>query len=195
MKYVGLQDENTGPSAAPMTMSPHMPPRWFPAASSLLPPIFKDAGTTASQSPGKNMKRPTMTSMPPETICQNSAGTLTNAVETFSASVNMNTDAASESVMAIARRGFAAPLTLPPMTTGKSGSMHGASTVSAPATNEIKSNVIPPSYLAYAGCKGSYTQPFIRIYLAARCTRRDGGRSNRCASAPPAAGYRRDCFH
>ena len=63
-------------------------------------------------------------------------------VEAFRRSVKMTTDTARDAVMTYGFHLERTSETEPPTITGRSGSTHGASTVSTPATNEIKRNVM-----------------------------------------------------
>ena len=86
---------------------------------------------------GNNVTSPKIISRPPEIICQKLCGTFIKSVETLRRSVNKNTDAPSEAEITNARRTLLSPETEPPIMTGRSGKVQGASTVSKPATNAI----------------------------------------------------------
>jgi hypothetical protein len=143
MKYVGLQVENTGPSAAPTTISPHVLCFINPLDMSLFESWFAFARPgIKSQSFGKRKSNPTIRRMPPESQSQNICGTEINAVETLMRNVNIKTETPSERVTIAARLKLLPPASEPPTITGKSGNTHGESTVSTPATNEMRKSVM-----------------------------------------------------
>jgi len=81
--------------------------------------------------------------MLPENHVQKLSGIVMNNVVAFKSKVNNITDIDNDVITTIAR--FETPRLVPsavPITTGKSGSMHGARIVNTPARMEIKKNNI-----------------------------------------------------
>ncbi len=144
-KYVGLQEENTGPKEAPIIMSPQKLSFFTPCASTLLD--FRLSARLSfieifSHRDGKRVMSPNMIRIPPERYCQNVGGMLIKTVATFRIKVKRMTETVREAVITY---GFSFDLTSEtelPMITGSNGSTQGASTVSIPAINEISKKVI-----------------------------------------------------
>ena len=96
-----------------------------------------------------------------------------SAVEALSASVKINTDAPSDKVI------ISGVLRLPcatdrPMTTGKIGRTHGASTVSAPARKDMSRRVMGrENYLIFAAISATVALPLHELIIlpcASTCT-------------------------
>src|ERR1700749_3897827 len=104
MKYVGLQVEKTGPSAAPTSTSPQALCFMKPADIALLEFIFHFAvNGSESHNFGKTITRPTTMISTPENVVQNHAGTLMKAVDTFNIRVKRKTEMPREIVTVSAR--------------------------------------------------------------------------------------------
>ena len=91
--------------------------------------------------PGNSSVAPNIMRIPPESKLQKLSGIMMNAVETLSRKVKTTIDTANEptTIYGVA---LLLPETDVPITTGKSGRMQGASTVSTPAKNEMMRNAI-----------------------------------------------------
>jgi len=92
---------------------------------------------------GNTIALPTRIITIPEKLVQNITGILIKSVDAFRSNVNTITDTKRDPITVIAR--IEIPL-LPssdaPMTTGRSGNMHGASTVNTPARTDITKKII-----------------------------------------------------
>ena len=88
--------------------------------------------------------------MPPERYDQNCGGTIMSAVDTFRRKVNriIETPKDATTMYGVHRL---LPDAEEPITTGKRGRMHGASTVSTPAINETMRNAM---LLYFRNCRG-----------------------------------------
>jgi len=94
-----------------------------------------------SHSWGRNNTRPNATRIPPEIYPQTYGGMAIKAVDALRRYVKSRIESAREPMTMNGVALLRAP-TLLPITTGKSGKIHGASTVSTPAMNETMSSVI-----------------------------------------------------
>ena len=108
-----------------------------------------------SQSPGNASVTPKNITMTADRYDHTSGGIVINAVETFNTKVKTMTDAAKEPTTMYGVHQLR-PLKDEPMTTGRSGSIHGAKTVRTPAINEITRNVI---YLMFARKEARVGEP------------------------------------
>lgn len=79
--------------------------------------------------------------IPPENQFQNDCGICMSTVEALSKSVKRITEPPRAMQIVYARRHPPPLATEPPTITGKSGSTHGASTVSTPAMKEIRKSI------------------------------------------------------
>lgn len=141
-KYVGEQVEKTGPSAAPTTTSPQILFFLWPLPRSLLELIvaFERPGIL-SHTFGKSKVIPKNTKIPPERYVQKLCGIEIKAVDAFNKNVKRIIDAPSEATT-IYGVALLRPDADDPITTGNSGRIHGAKTVSTPAINAIAKKVI-----------------------------------------------------
>ena len=96
---------------------------------------------------GKSVTRPKIISRPPENTCQKLCGTAIKSVDALRRSVKRKTDVPSEVAITSARLTLLSPDTEPPIITGKSGRVQGASTVSKPATKAMSKSVMPIVYV------------------------------------------------
>jgi len=94
-----------------------------------------------SQSCGKVRISPKPVRIAPEIYAQNEGGIVINAVDTLSRKVKTKIETAKEPMTIKGVSLLRAPA-LVPSTTGKSGKMHGAKTVKAPATKDSVRKVI-----------------------------------------------------
>jgi hypothetical protein len=94
-----------------------------------------------SQIFGRSNVRPKNTKIPPERYIQKLCGIEIKAVDAFSRNVKRIIDAPSEATT-IYGVALLRPDADDPITTGNSGSMHGASTVRTPAIKAIARKVI-----------------------------------------------------
>ena len=96
--------------------------------------------------------------MTADTVDQKVGGTLTNAVLTLSINVNAMTETPRDAMTTSARRILFSPDNDPPTITGNNEIVHGASTVSTPASNESKNSIICSAvYTPTAVCKAYFT--------------------------------------
>lgn len=140
IKYVGLQVENTGPSAEPTITSPQKLFLELPLPSIILNFILNFARKLEDQILGKIVINPRIIMSPPDKYFQVLSGMFIKRELAFNSKVNTITDTPSESITV----NIFFILTLLslvssdlPIIIGKSGSMHGASTVSIPAIKQI----------------------------------------------------------
>src|SRR3989344_1492930 len=140
-KYVGLQLENTGPSAAPINTSPQKEFCRYPAPSNLLDSRFNTlTNPSRSHNCGNTITMPNRMRITPEMSCHVLCGMLMKTVLTLRSTVNKITERPSDAVMVYARLRLP-PATDPPTITGRSGSTHGASALKTPAMNEMKKRI------------------------------------------------------
>ena len=86
--------------------------------------------------------------MSPENQLQKDCGTMMKMVDALRRSVKITSERPSDAMMTSARILFAVPPVIePPTMTGRSGSTHGASTVSMPAMNEMRRSAMRLLYL------------------------------------------------
>jgi hypothetical protein len=104
------------------------------------------ASNPLSQSEGKRKIRPRNITIPPETHFHIDSGILIKRVLTFKSKVKIITDTPRDKMIVKAFFLFNVPIppfeSEPPIITGRSGKIHGASTVRTPAINEMKSKSI-----------------------------------------------------
>ncbi len=94
-------------------------------------------------SAGKHIPKPTSITTTPEKVDQNDCGIEMKIVVAFKSSVKSITDSESDPMTTIALLDIPfEPSSLAPITTGKSGSMHGANTVNTPAKIEMMKKII-----------------------------------------------------
>src|SRR3989344_131737 len=142
-KYVGEQDENTGPSAAPIIISPHTPCFWKPVVSIALDFSEKrNFSEIFSQRLGKIMVKENAIRMIAETVVQNIGGTEMKTLLTLSRKVKSIIETTSDPMMTRGFLLFPTSETEPPIITGSSAKVQGASTVRMPAMNEMISSAI-----------------------------------------------------
>ena len=133
-----------GPSDAPTITSPQMVFFLNPSVSMTfdlrLMALVKES---FSHNFGKRETKPKINMIPPESHFQKSCGTSINNVLAFNKRVKRMIDRQRDTttIKSLLLLNVESERDLPTMT-GKSGSMHGASTVKIPATNEIISRVI-----------------------------------------------------
>ena len=132
---MGLQDANTGPSEAPIKISPQIPffcedfcNKVFDFSSPKSIPIFFHKF-------GNNSVIPKNKTIDPENIFQKIGGIVINAVENFSNNVNKIIETLSDAVIIYGLYLFLSVM-LPPIITGKSGKTQGANIVNTPAKKE-----------------------------------------------------------
>lgn len=142
--YVGLQLLNTGPSAAPSSISFFMP---FSCCELPMSRVARRPSLVlsmvVSQNTGSSIWMPNNKIIPPDTTAQTEAGTPRSAVVDFSKSVKTKIDSTRLVIIVRGCRSVIGPRLFPwsdppPITTGRSGRVHGASTVKIPATNDNK---------------------------------------------------------
>ena len=111
-----------------------------------------------SQSAGKIRTSPKRKRIPPERYFQNSGGTMMSAVENLRRYVKRIIESARDPTTI-----YGVHLLLPvvevPMTTGRSGKIHGARTVRTPAMNEMARSVML-FYFQNEFCKSGASAPF-----------------------------------
>lgn len=142
-RYVGEQLANTGPSEAPMRISPVIPfllPAFESAVCDFAPNL--SFAETFSHRSGNRVMIPKKSTMEPENICQKLWGISIRSVEAFNRSVKTTIEPARLRVMMIGLRIFLS-VSEPPMITGNRGRTHGARMVSTPAKKEaIRSSMM-----------------------------------------------------
>ncbi len=96
-----------------------------------------------AQKDGNTIAAPTRTMTAPEKVVQKACGTAIRSVVALRSKVNTMTDKESEAITVRARLEIPrTPSSDAPITTGRSGSMQGASTVNTPAKNDMAKKII-----------------------------------------------------